>query len=248
MNAVSSPSPEPCWPANEAEEAALGLLRRRHPAIGGVVPFSSVDWPGQLAAVIFMAGCPWRCLYCHNPHLQRRGDRFQWDAVYKLLEQRRGLLDAVVFSGGEPLAEPCLAELIQQVKELGYLVGLHTAGIYPQRLAEVLPKLDWVGLDIKTNRAGYDDITSKPNSAIPVAASLELLLQSKQPFECRTTWSPDWLPEADLLDLAQYLAQRGVQNYVVQNYRRTPVSAALHQLSDNTQQQLGALFPQFTYR
>jgi hypothetical protein len=72
------------------------------PAVGGVVPSSSVDWPGQLAAVIFIAGCSWICRYCHDPHLQVRERRFDWRAVCAFLRSRRGLLDGIVFSGDEP--------------------------------------------------------------------------------------------------------------------------------------------------
>ena len=117
------------------------------PAIGGLTPFSSVDWPGQLAAVVFIAGCPWRCGYCHNPQLQPRQRTLDWPAILHWLDSRRGLLDGVVFSGGEPLSEPALADMARAVQARGFAVGLHSAGIYPQRLAQLLPWLDWLALD-----------------------------------------------------------------------------------------------------
>ena len=130
------------------------------PAIGGLTPFSSVDWPGQLAAVVFIAGCPWRCGYCHNPQLQPRQRTLDWPAILHWLDSRRGLLDGVVFSGGEPLSEPALADMARAVQARGFAVGLHSAGIYPQRLAQLLPWLDWLALDIKTDQAGYDALTA----------------------------------------------------------------------------------------
>ena len=112
--------------------------------VGGVTPFSATDYPGKLAAVVFVQGCPWRCGYCHNPHLQpRSGDVLvPWADVLALLRRRVGLVDAVVFSGGEACMDPALKRAMQDVRALGFDVGLHTACIYPQRLTEVLPLVD----------------------------------------------------------------------------------------------------------
>ena len=80
---------------------AAQALPRHSPAVGRLT-YSTVDWPGTLAAVVFIAGCPWRCHYCHNPELQTRAARYDWREVRAFLATRQGLLDAVVFSGGEP--------------------------------------------------------------------------------------------------------------------------------------------------
>lgn len=222
--------------------------RPEPPSLGGWVPFSTVDWPGQLASVVFIAGCPWRCHYCHNPHLQERSARDTWSEVLEFLERRRGLLDGVVFSGGEPLSERCLPAMIAAVRALGYRVGLHTAGIYPRQLQKILASLDWVGLDIKTKAAAYPALTGRSLSVTSVAASLKLLLDSDCAFECRTTWSPDWLTESDLLDLAQELADLGVENYAVQGYRPDPQSVPTANLGTLARQRLEELFPTFTLR
>ncbi|CAJ0784816.1 7-carboxy-7-deazaguanine synthase [Ralstonia condita] len=218
------------------------------PAIGGVTPFSSVDWPGQLAAVVFIAGCPWRCHYCHNPHLQTRARSLDWNDVYAFLQKRAGLLDGVVFSGGEPLSEPRLPELMRAVRALGFKIGLHTGGIYPARMAEALPLVDWVGLDIKTTGQRYDALTGRRGSAAPVDTCLDLLLQSDCAFECRTTWHPSWLPEPQLLALAQSLSQRGVKHYAIQAYRSAPGTLATTLPSDTTQRALAACFSSFSCR
>lgn len=217
------------------------------PCIGGLTPFSTTDWPGQLAAVVFVAGCPWRCHYCHNPHLQARQPAMAWREVLDFLERRRGLLDGVVFSGGEPLSEPLLPEMMDAVAALGFKIGLHTAGIYPRQLQHVLHRLDWVGLDVKTLPAGYAALTGRRYSAAPVWTSLELLLAWGGAFECRTTWSPRWLPETGLLDLAQELARRGVHNYAVQGYRRA-AGAIVDMPGTATQEALARLFPSYQWR
>ena len=98
--------------------------------------------------------------------------------VLAFLERRRGLLDAVVFSGGEPTLQPSLKPAIEQVKALGYLVGLQTAGIVPAVLARVLPLLDWVGMDVKAAWQEHEAVTGVRTSARRAKESLEMILAS----------------------------------------------------------------------
>lgn len=194
--------------------------------IGGFVPCSSVDWPGQLAAVVFLQGCPWRCGYCHNVTLQPADKgAHRWEEVESLLSRRGGLLDGVVFSGGEPTAQAALIPATKRVHEMGFSVAVHTAGIYPRHLARVLPHVEWVALDVKALPADYAALTGADNSAERVDECLDLLAAGNVPFECRTT--VDWaqLPPADLMILGERLAARGVTRFAVQiarpagNYR-----------------------------
>ena len=122
--------------------------------VGGLTRFTSIDYPGKLSAVVFVQGCPWRCGYCHNPQLQSRDEAAgpSWSEVMAWLPRRVGLIDAVVFSGGEPTLDPALGAAMDEVRALGLAVGLHSAGIYPRRLRELLPRLDWIGLDVKAMR------------------------------------------------------------------------------------------------
>ncbi|MFN3750831.1 MAG: anaerobic ribonucleoside-triphosphate reductase activating protein [Thiobacillus sp.] len=189
--------------------------------VGGLTPLSATDWPGQLAAVVWCQGCPWRCGYCHNPHLiPARGDReTRWDDVLDFLYRRRGLLDGVVFSGGEPTAQDALADAMRDVRGLGFSVGLHTGGAYPRRLAEVLPLVDWVGLDAKAPFADYARVTGVEGSGARALASLDILLAAGVPYEIRTTVHPALLPDADVVALARALADRGVTRQVLQPFR-----------------------------
>jgi pyruvate formate lyase activating enzyme len=198
--------------------------------VGGFTPFSATDYPGKLAAVVFVQGCPWRCGYCHNPHLQARtpASPLAWPDILARLRRRVGLLDAVVFSGGEPTMDPGLADAMREVRALGFAVGLHTGGAYPRRLAELLPLLDWVGLDIKASVAGYDAITGIQGSAAPAWASAapawasaELVLASGVAHEFRTTIHPDLHAPADILALAQTLSALGLRDYALQVFRGT---------------------------
>jgi pyruvate formate lyase activating enzyme len=189
--------------------------------VGGYEPFSATEFPGKLSAVVFIQGCPWRCGYCHNPHLQPRtkGSPLSWDTLLEGLERRAGLLDAVVFCGGEPTMDPALDLAIQQVRALGFQVGLETAGIYPDRLEQLLPSLDWIGIDVKAPFERYASVTGVPGSGAPVRDSLAMVLASSVDYECRTTAHPVQLPPPQLRELAWTLAAMGVRNYVLQEFR-----------------------------
>ena len=189
--------------------------------VGGLTPLSATDYPGHLAAVVFCQGCPWRCAYCHNPHLipPRACAQIEWPALMHFLARRVGLLDAVVFSGGEPTMQPGLAQALSEVKAMGFKCGLHTAGAYPEHLVSVLPLLDWVGFDIKAPFTDYAQITQAPGSGNSAEASLQALLASGVSYECRTTVDLQFFDSKKLIDLAQSLAASGVRHYVLQTCR-----------------------------
>jgi anaerobic ribonucleoside-triphosphate reductase activating protein len=191
--------------------------------VGGYTPFSATEYPGLLSAVVFVQGCPWRCGYCHNPHLQARTGAapLSWASLLTALQRRTGLLDAVVFCGGEPTMDPALGDAIRDVRAMGFRVGLETAGIYPARLREVLPLLDWVGFDVKAPFQRYAGITGVADSGGPVRDSLAAVLASGVEHECRTTVHPNQLPPPLLLELAQTLADMGVRRYALQPFRAT---------------------------
>ena len=191
--------------------------------VGGFEPFTSTDFPDALSAVIFCQGCPWRCGYCQNPHLipARSDDEQDFARILAWLPSRRGLLDAVVFSGGEPTAQPELAAAIDAVRALGFAVGLHTGGAYPRRLAQVLPKLDWAGFDVKAPFAHYGAVTGVPGSGSNALDSLDLVRDAGIPHEVRTTVHPGLTPPEAMEQLALELAARGVVRWVLQPFRPT---------------------------
>lgn len=190
--------------------------------IGGLTPYSATDYPGCFAAVVFCQGCPWRCRYCHNPHLLPAGARpaMEWDEVVQFLGRRRGLLDAVVFSGGEPTLQEGLAEAVRAVKAAGFKVGLHTAGIYPERLRDLLPLLDWVGMDIKAPFADYEQITGVAGSGAKARASACRILDSGVDYEFRTTVHSALLSRDALAALGRELSAMGAQHYALQEFRQ----------------------------
>lgn len=261
MSAPTSPSAvaRPALPVESvaAHPSVAAPAPERPLKVGGLTPFTATDYPGKLAAVVFVSGCPWRCGYCHNPHLQTRvGDApLEWREVMARLQRRVGLIDAVVFSGGEPTIDPALGEAMREVRALGLGVGLHTAGAYPRRLQEVLPLVDWVGMDIKALAQHYDAITRIADSARHALASAELVLASGVAHEFRTTVHPDLHTSADILALAQSLQAMGVRHYALQVFRATGCAqgplhgAALAGFPDaDCLARVAALFDTFTLR
>lgn len=194
--------------------------------IGGVERFSLVDFPGKVAAVIFLQGCPWRCPFCYNTHLQNGMAEGAIDSgeFFKFLERRKSVLDAVVFSGGEPLLQPDLAEAVMAVKDLGYQIGLHTGGFNPVALAKVLPLVDWIGFDIKAPfvEEHYRRATGSHTKLADILSSLDMILQSGKSFETRTTCDPRLLSIDDIYTIADELSAKGVKNYHLQKYRPIP--------------------------
>jgi pyruvate formate lyase activating enzyme len=189
--------------------------------IAGLTRLSTCDWPGKLVATVFLQGCPLACTYCHNPSLldPRTPGVVEWSEVRALLARRHGLLDGVVFSGGEPTRQAGLAAAMREVKQLGFMVGLHTAGTYPRRFAEVLPLCDWVGLDIKAPQRLYGAVTGVQSSAAKATACLRLALDSDVDLEVRTTVDPTVLGPADVAELTAALQAEGVREHVLQEVR-----------------------------
>jgi pyruvate formate lyase activating enzyme len=202
-------------------------------AIAGLTPMSTCDWPGRLVATVFLQGCPWRCTYCHNASIldPRAPGVVAWSDVRALLDRRHGLLDGVVFSGGEPTRQLELVEAAREVRAAGFAVGLHTSGAYPNRLAAVLPYVDWVGFDVKAPARLYRAITrvgGERTTADAAFASLRVLLDAvaERPadgpaleVQVRTTVDPTVLGPADVAELTATLARLGVEDHVLQQVR-----------------------------
>lgn len=197
------------------------LTRADDLQIAGLTRFSTCDWPGKLVATVFLQGCPFACPYCHNPDLLdlRRPGSIEWQVVRDLLAKRHGLLDGVVFSGGEPTRQASLAAAMMEVGDLGFKVGLHTAGSYPKRFAEVLPLCDWVGLDIKAPEHLYGAVTGVRSSASRAFASLRLALDSGVDLQVRTTVDPTTLSSDDVAELTATLQKLGVREHILQQVR-----------------------------
>ena len=188
--------------------------------VGGVVSLSTVDYPDYISSVIFLQGCGWRCKYCHNQHLQpiELSHSLPWEDILGLLRSRRGFVDAVVFSGGEPLIQEALPDAIMEVKNMGFMIGLHTAGAVPEMLAKVAPMTNWIGFDVKNDFKDYELITGVPNSGKTALESLKLLVALNVNFEVRITMYKT-LETSVIVDLLKELSSIGVKTVALQKCR-----------------------------
>ena len=192
----------------------------REVQIGGLVPFTTIDYPEKLAAVLFLVGCPLRCVYCSNPHLLNVGDgEYDPARIMEWLRARVGKLEAVVFSGGEALMQgDATIEYMQRVRDLGFKIGLHTNGFYPDALARAADVVDWIGLDFKATREKYPDLTGQNIAYDNMMRSLDVWMATGKDFEVRITCDPRFINKDDLCQIADILAARGVQKIAIQKY------------------------------
>ena len=188
--------------------------------ISSFTPFTLLDYPHKAACILWYAGCNMRCLYCYNPEIVLGKGTISFDTILEFLHQRKGLLDAVVFSGGECTIHKKIAENIKQVKALGFLVKVDTNGSKPALLKQLIEEknIDYVALDFKALPSKFENITQS-NLYESFEKSLQVLLKSKLTFEVRTTYHSDLCTIDDLIKMQNYLDEQGyLGNFYVQNF------------------------------
>lgn len=190
--------------------------------ICGLQKLSMVDYPGKLAATVFTGGCNLRCPFCHNALLVTRlGESPALDEaeVLAFLASRKGLLDGVVLSGGEPLMQPGAADYLKQVRRMGFCIKVDTNGCYPQALQSILEQglADYVAMDIKNRPEKYAQTVGIPDfSIIPVQQSLDILKASGIDYELRTTVVRQFHTPEDIAAIARWVGD--VPAYYLQNF------------------------------
>ena len=188
--------------------------------VQGYQKLTLLDYPGRTACTVFTGGCNLRCPFCHNAGLVRTplaGPNLT-DEVLVYLAKRKGILDGVCVTGGEPLLQPDLVGFLQAVKEMGYAVKLDTNGMLPGWLAEVLATklVDYVAMDIKSSPDGYPAATGTDADVSAVSDSLSILRDSGIPFELRTTAVRGIHTEADFDAIGQWIGD--VPAYFIQRF------------------------------
>lgn len=153
--------------------------------LGGLQKTSLLDFPEKISAIVFTAGCNFRCGYCHNPELINSIAHV--DDVFEFLKLRQGKLDGVVITGGEPCIQKDLPEFIKRIKNLGFAIKLDTNGSNPYILEKVLPDLSYIAMDIKAPLNKYQKITGVNIDTNNIIKSINLLKNSSVSYEFRTT-------------------------------------------------------------
>ena len=189
--------------------------------IGGLQKVSLIDYPGLICAVVFLQGCNFKCSYCHNselvdPHLFQ--PCIKEKEVLDFLNTRKGKLDAVTITGGEPTIHDDLAPFIKQIKKMGFAVKLDTNGSQPQVIKNLLAEklLDFIAMDIKAPLEKYKDIVKTHVNPDSIKKSIRLILKSKIPYEFRTTIVQSQLEEKDILQITKLIPRADC--YVLQKF------------------------------
>ncbi len=194
--------------------------------IRGVQKFSLIDYPGKIAAVFFTGGCNLRCGFCHNPCLvldPESQPRFRDAELAHFLKKRRGLIEGLVISGGEPMLQPDLAAFIREAHRLGYLVKLDTNGTFPERLEALLAEAppDALGIDFKTASSMYQDVTNTdmPDVAERVLRSFCLAVAHPEiALDVRTTVHRTLHSKETLEAMGRELASCGARAWMLQQF------------------------------
>ena len=188
----------------------------------GLQKLSMVDYPGKLAATVFTGGCNLRCPFCHNALLVTRLAEtpvLPEEDVLSFLQRRRGLLDGVVLSGGEPLLQPDAIDFLRKVRGMGFAVKLDTNGCFPGRLAAIVEAglVDYAAMDIKNCREKYPQTVGVPGfDTAAVEESVRLLARSGVDHEFRTTFVRELHTAADVEAMGRWL--QGAPRYYLQNF------------------------------
>ena len=209
----------------------------------GFIKTTLVNYPGKVAAALFLPGCDLRCPYCHNPELvlNTADDLVEIEEILAYLEKRRGLLQGVCISGGEPLVHEDLGELAKAIKDMGYLLKIDTNGTFPDRILSLEP--DFIAMDIKTVPEKYPMLSPVQDPALPdkIKSSIEIIKKSGIDREFRTTVAPGIVDMKDIQDICRLI--KGARCYVLAGYvpghtldpgftQETYTNQELHQMAD----------------
>lgn len=194
--------------------------------IAGLQKNSMIDYPGNISAVVFTQGCNMNCGYCHNRRLigaSPDNQLLEQDSVIDFLKRRRGLIDGVVISGGEPTLQKDLTEFLETVKSMGYKTKLDTNGTDSECLRSLIKNklLDYVAMDIKAPLCKYRNVCRSQVDTRKIAESINILRMNRVEYEFRTTYAPQ-LSDQDLAEICETI--RGAQRYVLQQYREVELT------------------------
>ena len=194
--------------------------------IGGITKSSLIDYPKKISAVIFLIGCNFNCPYCHNPELVISNiiEPIDINTIYSFLKKRKGLLDGVVITGGEPTLHKKLPEFIKNIKDMGYLIKLDTNGSNPNMVEELIENklVDYIAMDIKAPFDEYNNIITKEISIENVKKTFKLLVQNKVDYEFRTTVVSNLLNYESFVKINEIFKKEGkIKKYCLQRFKKS---------------------------
>lgn len=193
--------------------------------ISGLQKVTLLDYPGHIACTIFFGGCNLRCPFCHNMELVLHPEKFpkiSVDEILSFLKERKGKLNGVAITGGEPLLNNDIEELLIPIKELGYPIKLDTNGFFPAQIKKLMDKklVDKFAMDVKSSSKNYKKVVGVDDIKDTFMESIALLLNSDIDYEFRTTCVKGLHTEEDFYDIREMI--KGAKNYFLQNYKAAP--------------------------
>ena len=194
---------------------------------GGLQKNSLIDYPGKVSCVLFLSGCNFDCPYCHNPDLAKDSSLcpvlLDEKAVFDFLQKRKGFLDGVVISGGEPTLQKDLLVLCKKIKELGYLIKLDTNGSRPQVIKRLIDEglVDYIAMDIKTDPFHYSPLIAKNYNPDHIIASVQTIMESASGYEFRTTCVKPIVDSHDVKKITKII--KGATLYALQHFHNSRV-------------------------
>lgn len=189
----------------------------------GYEKFSMVDFDGKIACTVFTGGCNFRCPFCHNGALvvgNVKAEQIDESEVFDYLDKRKGLVDAVCVTGGEPTLQPDLKDFLRKVRQMGYLTKLDTNGLRPDVLNDVLQErlVDYVAMDVKNCLKKYAVTVGLENLDVSkIRQSIDILLNGNVDYEFRTTLIKEFHTEDDVKEIATLI--KGAKKYFMQKYK-----------------------------
>ena len=213
--------------------------------VSGLQKLTLLDYPGRVACTIFTGGCNLRCPFCHNASLalpERERDVISHEELLAFLRKRRGVLDGVAVTGGEPLLHAGLEGLLAEIKELGFAVKLDTNGSFPEKLRRIVEAglADRVAMDVKASKERYPLVTGVPGLDIgPIEESVSYLMGCGVDYEFRTTAVKGLHVTADFEGIARWIA--AAREYYIQCFKDSGDLIAAQGLSDFSGEEMKAL-------
>ncbi len=190
--------------------------------IQGLQKTTLLDFPTKVACTVFTPGCNFRCPFCHNASLvmnpNDESGRITEEKFFSYIKKRRGILDGVAITGGEPLLMPDLKEFIKNIKDEGFLVKLDTNGSFSSRLEELLVEglVDYVAMDIKNSKEKYALTAGLKEYPREIERSIEIIMKNATNYEFRTTVVRELHTTEDIISIAKWLG--GAKKYFLQGY------------------------------
>lgn len=212
--------------------------------IMGLQKLTLLDFPGKMACTVFTGGCNFRCPFCHNATLVIGPEcepLMSEEEFFAFLTKRKGVLDGVCITGGEPTLQPDLEEFIVKIKALGYAVKLDTNGFLPDKMIDLVNKgiVDYVAMDIKSSPSGYGRATGIRNFNIaPIKRSIDFLTKGNVDYEFRTTVVKELHTEREIEDIGKWI--EGDSKYYLQGFEDSGnlITGGLHGYDENEMKSL----------